>query len=683
MVWKTTGRTGGSSTQFGGQDLDKVSNLFSGVADVDTVDINSNWSYRNLRARIRNPANTFNYIINSAAIVADRNISLPLLGADDTFLFAANTATVTNKSMSGSTNTFTNIGDSAIAAHTSTKITITDRTHLPTAAAYLDTAQAFTAAQKFDLPIKCKPVTTPTTDASYGQFFSNSGDANKPYFVLPSGTAYSLTATSGTGGTPVIYDSYPATYDINTDAGSGSAYTNQLSPNNLWRVIYRGQNPNNPAEFGQAGVRVPSSPTGGFARVFYAYPYTTTNTTNTTDATLTLSESSYGDFDATFYMRTVAQKKTTFVKEWETAWFMWHFSEAGYNITQSGAHFHHYYLVLKTTGKIEVGRKDTTSGVDFQYFIDSATGAYGSEPTFTWAINTWYKIRVRQVSNHIQVWVDDVLKVDAVDDGTWGTPNTDTHDGSPPHPPSSYMYYGKFGLYNEDANTEWGPITVTDLSGGAGAPATASYVTLATDTGLSAERVLTAGNGITVTDAGAGSTVTVAAKHRVLNRLVTEQDVVNTVTETDILNYSVAGGTLGTDKAIRVTIHADHLNNSGGTSGMTFKVKYGATTMYQDTTGSFSANASRRSVNIQFTLFAKNSATSQGVAGSMNFGIVGGATTGVGDLGTTDLQTTQFVGANAAENSAVAKTLSLTVTHANAASTISFRRLYAVVEVLD
>ena len=154
-----------------------------------------------------------------------------------------------------------------------------------------------------------------------------------------------------------------------------------------------GNNPNIPAEFGQAGVRVPSSPTGGFSKVFYAYPYSTTNATSTTDASLTLTESDFTDFDVTFSMKTVAQKKTTFVKEWETAWFMWHFNQAGTTITIQMHTSIITMLFLKTSGKIEVGRKDTISGVDFQYFIDSATGSYGSEPTFAWTINTWYKIK--------------------------------------------------------------------------------------------------------------------------------------------------------------------------------------------------------------------------------------------------------------------------------------------------
>lgn len=55
---------------------------------------------------------------------------------------------------------------------------------------------------------------------------------------------------------------------------------------------------------------------------------------------------------------------------------------------------------------------------------------------------------------------------------------------------------------------------LSDFTGGgtitAGAPVTASYVTLGTNSTLTAERVLTAGSNITLTDAGAGSTLTVA-----------------------------------------------------------------------------------------------------------------------------------------------------------------------------
>lgn len=54
-------------------------------------------------------------------------------------------------------------------------------------------------------------------------------------------------------------------------------------------------------------------------------------------------------------------------------------------------------------------------------------------------------------------------------------------------------------------------IAFTQVSSGLSAPTGAPYVTLATDATLTAERVLTAGTGISLTDAGAGGTVTINA----------------------------------------------------------------------------------------------------------------------------------------------------------------------------
>src|SRR6266508_2261785 len=56
------------------------------------------------------------------------------------------------------------------------------------------------------------------------------------------------------------------------------------------------------------------------------------------------------------------------------------------------------------------------------------------------------------------------------------------------------------------------PVTLSQFEAGVAttgaAPSTVSYVTLASSTSLSAERVLTAGTGITLTDGGVNSTIT-------------------------------------------------------------------------------------------------------------------------------------------------------------------------------
>ena len=86
MTWKTvTPSFTGDAQHFGGDDgLNRYANLFNGVLDVDTVDINSGWTFRSGKGKIRNPANTFSYTILGAAIVADCNLTLPLSTGADT-----------------------------------------------------------------------------------------------------------------------------------------------------------------------------------------------------------------------------------------------------------------------------------------------------------------------------------------------------------------------------------------------------------------------------------------------------------------------------------------------------------------------------------------------------------------------------------------------------------------------
>ena len=85
MVWKKVGTTDGTTEKFGGEDMDKISDLFSGSMDIDDVDINSDVVFRDGRNGYNNPDNTFSYIIRTSAIAAARDLTLPLLTENDTF----------------------------------------------------------------------------------------------------------------------------------------------------------------------------------------------------------------------------------------------------------------------------------------------------------------------------------------------------------------------------------------------------------------------------------------------------------------------------------------------------------------------------------------------------------------------------------------------------------------------
>lgn len=243
-----------------------------------------------------------------------------------------------------------------------------------------------------------------------------------------------------------VYDDYPATYDIKAD--------NTLSPNGKWRLIYTGHNPQNTNEKGQSGVRAALVPDNS-PRVYYAYPYSTTNTGTATNATLTLSEQEFTNFDLTFYVRTKRSLKST-PKSWETAWLLFRFNTAGFPTTDPRAHFHHYYFLIHRTGKVEFGRKDNTTQMEEQTFLSTSA-------VVTYADNKFYKIRIKAVGNHFTIWIDGIQKIDLTDDGTVGTRVQQNVGPIAVQPPSTFMSSGKFGPYAEDAEGEWSPFMVAPL----------------------------------------------------------------------------------------------------------------------------------------------------------------------------------------------------------------------------
>jgi len=114
-----------------------------------------------------------------------------------------------------------------------------------------------------------------------------------------------------------------------------------------------------------------------------------------------------------------------------------------------------------------------------------------------------------------------------------------TEGNAPANPATGeWRYYFKTdGLYyKDDAGAETGPLG----AGGSGAPTDATYVTLTTNGTLTNERVLTAGEGIDLTDAGAGSTITVSAE----DASTTNKGILETATDAEATAASA------TDKAI-------------------------------------------------------------------------------------------------------------------------------------
>jgi hypothetical protein len=155
-------------------------------------------------------------------------------------------------------------------------------------------------------------------------------------------------------------------------------------------------------------------------------------------------------------------------------------------------------------------------------------------------------------------------------------------------------------------------------------------------------------------------------------------DIVNTAAETALFSATLPANTLGTDRAVRATIIGDYLNNSGANQTIRLRVKYGATTLYDDITAALATNAARRALRVEALLAAANSATSQALGGVVALSAAGGTTAGLGDLA--GVTVTAPLSGAAAENSATPLLFSVTVTHSAANANLSLRRLYAVVE---
>lgn len=95
----------------------------------------------------------------------------------------------------------------------------------------------------------------------------------------------------------------------------------------------------------------------------------------------------------------------------------------------------------------------------------------------------------------------------------------------------------------------------------------------------------------------------------VLDRDVTTTDVVSTTTETTVYSFSVPGGTLGTNRALRLTVIGDFLQNAS--DDIVVRVKYGGTVIGSLTTGAFPNSANRSALTVVCLLSAQNATNAQ------------------------------------------------------------------------
>jgi hypothetical protein len=168
-------------------------------------------------------------------------------------------------------------------------------------------------------------------------------------------------------------------------------------------------------------------------------------------------------------------------------------------------------------------------------------------------------------------------------------------------------------------------------------------------------------------------------------------DVVNTITATDLFGaaFTVAGGLLPTNGAIKIFAGGDYLNSTGSTTKMRLRFQLGATTLWEQgaTSDSIESAAYRRAWWFQAVVQAMGSTAAQQGSGLFMLGRdTPAAAIGVGFItssvsGSGSFFSAPFLTAATSVNMASAQTLSLMLTHSTANASLSMRCQYARVEV--
>lgn len=181
----------------------------------------------------------------------------------------------------------------------------------------------------------------------------------------------------------------------------------------------------------------------------------------------------------------------------------------------------------------------------------------------------------------------------------------------------------------------------------------------------------------------------------VYDRTAAALDIVSSGAETTLYSKTVTGGHMSTNRMLRLTLVGDYFNNSAATRTLQLKVKFGGTTIFDDTAGdavnAITVSAARRPLILQLWLGNQGATNAQFLGGFVSIGQPGGATTGIGDLAQMTLGSGS--GTNqaflpitsdgvAALDTTTDKLLDITVTHSAANASLSVRRQYAVLELL-
>lgn len=258
--------------------------------------------------------------------------------------------------------------------------------------------------------------------------------------------------------------------------------------------------------------------------------------------------------------------------------------------------------------------------------------------------------------------------------------------------------YFQSALYDyvlKDANgvTVYGPITfignqlgiIPIANGGTGlstTPTDGQLLIGKTSTSAYVLSTLTGSSTVTVTN-GSGTITLTAPKLNVtvLSSSLTAQAVGNTTSPTSVFSFVVPGGTLSTNKALRLTLTGKYRNESGGSSTCAYTGSYGGTNFVA---GSF-RNTSTGTIGMQqmVALLNANGATNSQRVNAIMWPMQDATIQAVAAWSaSTTVQPQIAFNDTMAVDSTVDQTFDITWTHGTANAAIIYTRFAAVLELL-